>query len=174
MLPEGICEEDFKYRTLSDEAILESYNEFRKLLQDFSSTVRQEGKLKIIKPVVCRICIRVDQRKDYYMYYHSDQEKVMKMSHEKELALWAYWICKYKPICFKEKKDDELFFLENGCMVSDAFAAYVIISTVCANNKEKAKYFSEEVVKNLYYDMANRDFSKEAIIARINDLIAEV
>ena len=59
MLPEGIHEEDFKYRTLPDEAILESYNEFRKLLKDFSRTVRQEGKLKIIKPVVCRICIRV-------------------------------------------------------------------------------------------------------------------
>lgn len=98
----------------------------------------------------------------------------MKMAHEKELALWVYWVCKYKPIRFKDVKDDALFFVENGCMVSDAFAAYIIISTVCDGNKKRAKYFSKEIVENLYYDMANRDFSKEAIIARINDLIAKV
>lgn len=174
MIPIGMQEEDFKYRILSNEAILEAYNEFKELLIDFSCTVNQKGKLKIIHSVVCRICVRVDQRKDYYMYYHSKQGKIMKMSHEKELALWAYWVCKYKPIRFKDEKDDELFFLKNGCMVSDAFAAYIIISTVCAGNKKRSKYFSKEIVENLYYDMANRDFSKEAIIARINDLIAKV
>lgn len=173
MIPIGIKEEDFKYRILSDEAILEAYNEFKELLIDFSHTVNY-GKLKIIRPVICRICVRVDQRKDYYMYYHSNDDKIMKMSHEKELALWAYWVCKYKPIRFKDEKDDALFFVENDCMVSDAFAAYIIISTVCAGNKKRAKYFSKGIVENLYYDMANRDFSKEAIIARINDLIAKV
>lgn len=173
MIPIGIREEDFKYRKLSNEAIQKAYNEFKELLIDFSHTVNY-GELKIIRPVVCRICVRVDQRKDYYMYYHSKNNKIMKMAHEKELALWAYWVCKYKPIRFKDVKDDALFFVENGCMVSDAFAAYIIISTVCDGNKKRAKYFSKEIVENLYYDMANRDFSKEAIIARINDLIAKV
>lgn len=174
MIPDGLKEEEFKYRELTAEEILKSYNKLLELLEDFSKTVKQEGKLKIIKPAVCRICIRVDQRKDYYMYYHSNDKKIMKMSQEKELALWAYWVCKYKPICFKNIKDDELFFQENGCMVSDAFAAYIIISTVCANNKKRGKYFTYDIVADLYYDMANRDFSKEAIIARINDLIAKV
>lgn len=66
MIPIGMEEADFQYRVMSDEAILEAYNEFKKLLEDFSHTVRQDGKLKIIHPVVCRICVRVDQRKDYY------------------------------------------------------------------------------------------------------------
>ena len=38
-------------------------------------------------------------------------------------------------------------------------------------NKRKAKYFKRAVVEELYYDLANRDFSKEAIISKINDLI---
>lgn len=95
----------------------------------------------------------------------------MKMSHEKELALWAYWVCKYKPIHFNNVNDDEHFFNNNGCTVSDAFAAYIIISAVCAKKRKKAKYFTESVVEDLYYDLANRDFSKEALISKVTDLI---
>lgn len=171
MLPKIIGEKDFIYNPLPDADIYDFYQKFRELLEDFSLTVKQTGQLEVNLPVICRICIRVDQRKDYYMYYHSSPQKIMKMSHEKELALLAYWVCKYKPVRFHDAKDDEHFFNNNGCMVSDAFAAYIIISAVCAKKKKKAKYFQTSVVEDLYYDLANRDFSKEALISKVNDLI---
>ena len=170
MIPEKISEKDFQYRRLSNEKIKDFYEQFKELLSDFACTVEQTGELEINLPIICRICIRVDQRKDYYMYYHSKSDKIMKMSHEKELALWAYWVCKYKPVRFKNSMDDEHFFNNNGCTISDAFASYIIISAVCAKKRKKAKYFTPSVVEDLYYDLANRDFSKEALISKINDL----
>lgn len=171
MIPKTIPEEEFRYNQLDIDEIRNFYHKFIDLLKDFAYTVKEPGVLEVNLPVIARISVRVDQRKDYYMYYHSTPDKIMRMSHEKELALWSYWVCKYKPIRFKDSRNDEHFFNDHGCTVSDAFAAYIIISAVCGKKKKKAKYFTEDVVENLYYDLANRDFSKEAIISKVNDLI---
>lgn len=171
MIPAGIKEQDFIYRPVPTQLVMEFYNDFCSLLNDFSNTVKICSTIEVNAPAVVRICNRVDQRKDYYLYYHSTEEKVMHMSHEKEMGLWAYWVCKYKPVRFLNKEEEELFFLQNGCDVSDAFAAYIIISIVCSNNNGRAKYFNSKRVADLYYDLANRDFSKEAIMSRIEDLI---
>lgn len=171
MLPEGITEDKFIYNSLDSKQVLDFYNKFNNLLKDFARTIKQKGKLEVNLSIIGRISIRVDQRKDYYMYYHSTREEIMRMSHEKEMALWSYWVSKYKPIRFVKQKDDEDFFSTHGCTVSDAFAAYIIISIVCANNRKRAKYFTDKVVLDLYYDFANRDFSKEALISRVEDLI---
>lgn len=171
MIPKTIPEEEFRYNQLDSDEILEFYHKFIDLLNHFTYTVKEPGVLQVNLPIIARICERVDQRKDYYMYYHSTPDKIMRMSHEKELALWSYWVCKYKPIRFEDSRDDEHFFNDNGCTISDAFATYIIISAVCGKKKKKAKYFTEDVVENLYYDLANRDFSKEAIISKVNDLI---
>lgn len=171
MLPKGITEEEFIYNPLDGKQVMDFYNKFNDLLKDFARTIKQKGKLEVNLSIIGRISIRVDQRKDYYMYYHSTEEKIMQMSHEKEMALWSYWVSKYKPIRFINPEDDEVFFSMHGCTISDAFAAYIIISIVCANNKKRAKYFKDDVVLDLYYDFANRDFSKEALISRVEDLI---
>lgn len=172
MIPEAIAEKDFRYRHVPQIQVVEFHKEFLELLNDFAYTVDMDAQIEVNDVVISHICTRVDQRKDYYMYYHSTPDHVMKMSHEKEMGLWAYWVCKYKPIRFQRKTDDQLFFLQNGCTVSDAFAAYIIISIVCNSNNSRAEYFTKEKVMNLFYDIANRDFSKEAIISRIEDLIA--
>ena len=172
MIPKGIKEKDFVYTPVPDAQIKVFCNEFIDLLEDFSNTINFKSELCVNVPAIVRICQRVDQRKDYYMYYHTTPQKVMRMSHEKEMGLWAYWVSKYKPVYFSKKEDERLFFLNNGCSVSDAFAAYIIISIVCHNNKARAKYFVPQRVASLYYDLANRDFSKEAIISRIEDLIS--
>lgn len=172
MIPKGIKEEDFVYTNLPSSQIKETYHEFMNLLKDFATTINMnDAHLEANLAIFTRICVRVDQRKDYFMYYHSVPGKVMHMSHEKEIGLWSYWVSKYKPVKFKNITDNQLFFQQNGCDVSDAFAAYIVISIVCHNKKSRAKYFTSEKVANLYYDFANRDFSKEAIMARIEDLI---
>lgn len=171
MIPTCIAEEDFKYNQIDGQSVIEFYNKFMELLNDFSLTVNQEAELEVVVPIITRICERIDQRKDYYLYYHSTDEKIMHMSYEKEMALWAFWVSKYKPVRFCDIVDEELFFLDNGCTVSDAFACYIIISIVCANNTDKVKYFTQSIVKDMYYDLSNRDFSKEAIISKVNDLI---
>lgn len=172
MIPSGISQKNFIYNPISPNQLVTFYNEFMKMLEDFSLTITQGGELVVNKPIIARICLRIDQRKDYYMYYHSTSTKIMLMSQEKELALWAYWVSKYKPIRFEKIEDEALFFSTTGCTVSDAFASYIVISTVCANDQNKVSYFTGKVVADLNYDFTNRDFSKEAIIARINDLLA--
>lgn len=171
MIPDCIDEKDFIYNRLPANQIVEFYNEFNNFLEQFALLLKY-GDLVVNIPIIGRICVRVDQRKDYYLYYHSTEDTIMHMSQDKELALWAYWISKYKPIRFEDAHDEELFFTENGCTVSDAFSSYIIISTVCANDKTKVSYFTDKVIADLNYDLTNRDFSKEAIISKINDLSA--
>lgn len=172
MIPESITEKEFVYRNVPHDKVVDFRNEFVALLEDFASTVDMDAQLEVNDVIISHICKRVDQRKDYYMYYHSTADHVMRMSHEKEMGLWAYWVSKYKPVRFVNKVHDQLYFMNNGCTVSDAFAAYIIISIVCNSKESRASYFTEDKVQNLFYDMANRDFSKEAIISRIEDLIA--
>ncbi len=172
MKPNGIDEKDFNYNLLPPAQFLKFYDEFMAFLDQFALTIKQHGDLVVNVPIIGRICVRVDQRKDYYLYYHSTENNIMHMSQEKELALWAYWVSKYKPVRFENVSDEEVFFAENGCTVSDAFSSYIIISAVCSNNEAKVAYFTDKVVADLNYDLTNRDFSKEAIISKINDLIA--
>lgn len=171
MIPENIDEKDFRYTRVSNEDAKEFYENFMDILESFMKFMDIKEDINVVRPVIGRICERVDQRKDYYLYYHSDEQTVMHMSHEKEVALWIYWICKYKPIHFKKITEEEKFFSENGCTLSDAFAVYMIICIVIVNDQSKADCFTDDRINDLYYEMANRDFSKEAIIARINDLL---
>ena len=172
MIPQNFNEKDFIYRPVSKEEKMAFRNEFYELLRDFALTINMSSKIEANDVVISYICKRVDQRKDYYLYYHSSPDRIMHMSHEKEMGLWAYWVSKYKPLRFKDKTDDQRFFLQNGCTLSDAFAAYIIISIVCENNNSRAIYFTDKKVLELYYDFSHRDFSKEAIISRIEDLTA--
>lgn len=174
MIPKAISSHDFIYQELPVSKVKKFCNEFYQLLEDFALTVDVSADfvLEVNDSALVYICKRIDQRKDYYLYYHSTPQKLMHMSHEKELGLLAYWVCKYKVIRFINKEDDERFFIENGCTVSDAFAAYIIISAVCNVNNTRAAYFTPKIVLGMFYDFANRDFCKEAVIARIEDLIA--
>ena len=172
MIPKNIEEKDFMYDHVPPELVLEFRREFYDLLDDFALTINMNAKIEVNEPILSYICTRVDQRKDYYLYYHSTPKKIMRIAHEKEMGLWAYWVSKYKPLRFVDKVDDQRFFTQNGCTVSDAFAAYIVISIVCDSNNQRASYFTKKRVSDLYYDFSNRDFSKEAMISRIEDLIA--
>lgn len=170
MRPKSIEEKDFRYHPPSSDDIKEMYDDLVDLVNHFIRYMKIKENLVVNRAIIGRICERIDQRKDYFMYYHSTEKEVMHMSHEKEAALWIYWICKYQPLHFSKIEDDEMFFIMNGCTVSDAFAVYLMISIVCANNPNKVSSFTPDRIEDLCYDFANRDFSKEAIMSRIVDL----
>lgn len=174
MIPPCIKEKDFRYHELPVSEVKKFCEEFQDLLDDFALTidVSPDFELEINAPALIHLCKRVDQRKDYFLYFHSSPNKMMNISQEKELALCAYWVCKYKVIRFVNLEDEARFFIDNGCTVSDAFAAYILISAVCNQNSARASYFTRKRVLDLFYDFTNRDFSKEAVMARIEDLIA--
>ena len=171
MIPANIEEKDFRYNVIDPEEKKVIYDELTDVLDDFIKFMKIKEDIVINRAIIGRICERIDQRKDYFLYYHSTPTEMMHMSHEKEISLWVYWICKYKPIRFKEMPDDEVFFINNGCTVSEAFAVFLMLSIVCANKPNKAQSFTPDRIDDFCYDFANRDFSKEAIMARINDLI---
>ncbi|MCM1244066.1 MAG: hypothetical protein NC293_00295 [Roseburia sp.] len=164
-------EEDFKYTLRPSNLIMQEYKEFILVVEHFIELFHIKENVCINRSIIGRICERVDQRRDYYMYFHSEEGTVMHMSQEKEIALWAYWICKYKPIRFEKISDDECFFTEHGCTLSDALAAYMIkcIAEECKSGERVS--FSYNEMEDLFYDLANRDFSKEAIISKVMDLI---
>ena len=88
----------FLYAKLSPGEMLQHLTEFEALLAGFNSTFRGmfDGYTYSIQ-LISEIYKRIDQRADYYLYFHSDPEKPMKMSQAKEIALMAFWILKYKP-----------------------------------------------------------------------------
>lgn len=152
--------------------IKSSYDKFTVLLEKFIEFKQVSGDVVVNPAIIGKICERIDQRKDYFMYYHSEEGNVMHMSHEKEIALWTYWVCKYKPVHFAKRSDDSLFFTLNGCTLSDAFAVYLMISVVCDNKPKRAKKFTPDRINDIFYDFTNRDFSKEAVMSKITDLLA--
>ena len=111
MLPACIKEEDFIYTPVSADQVLLFREQFFELLNDFALTIDMSAQIEVIESLIGYICKRVDQRKDYYLYYHSSKDNIMHMSHEKEMGLWAYWVSKYKPIRFSKKADDQMFFI---------------------------------------------------------------
>ena len=111
-----------------------------------------------------RIIERVDQRRDYYLYFHSNHDHAMHMSQAKETALFCYWLIKYKPISFENGYEEFTFFSENGYTVNEFYAAFLLMSFITGLDEDNAKYFNETAISTLTYSLTNREISKEALI----------
>ena len=150
MIPGDINEEDFKYQLPPNEWFIEQ----KRKLENF---------IKICKEKANLIFIRVDERTDYFRYFHSETES-MTISQEKEIALDAYWICKYKPFRLKSVDQEEEFYSFYRCSINEVIATMLITFFLCKKNSKLKKYFNENKINTLIYDMFNRDISKEAMI----------
>jgi hypothetical protein len=127
--------------------------------------------MRINYPMLYRIVERVDQRRDYYLYFHSNHNHAMLMSQAKETALFCYWLIKYKPISFENAYEESSFFHENGYTINELYAAFLLMSFITGLDEENEKYFNEAAVSTLTYSLTNREISKEALIMYVESFL---
>ena len=105
--------------------------------------------------LLLKTVIRVDQRSDYFTYFHSEVDEygnviVDKMSQYKQIALLCFWIIKYKPLRINDTVKELGYYDKNHCTVNEAFAAYIFISQINASDmlskKQKNYYIALGIV----------------------------
>lgn len=173
MRPACIDEKNFRYRLLSKQTVITNKRE----MVTFVSKVRKDLSLdayniEINYPLLCTIFIRVDERADYFMYFHS-RERAMHMSRGKEIALLAFWITKYKPFRLETQEQESDFFRNYRCSINEVIAVMLMASYLCKKDVTLKTYFSEKRINTLIYDMFNRDLSKEALITYVESHLPE-
>lgn len=86
-----ISEEDFRYQLPSNEWLLNKYDEFEEFVRECKKKLEiEEYDIEINHILLFNIFVRIDERKDYFMYFHSEDDS-MHMSLGKEIALEAYY-----------------------------------------------------------------------------------
>lgn len=179
MIPEKyISSDNFRYNSVDPEFLVEGVDKFTKNFQIYKETAKTlfekySTDFRINTPMLYRILERIDQRKDYYLYFHSNHEYAMKMSQTKEIALFCYWLIKYKPIAFSKAYEEFNFFESYGYTVNEMYAAFLLMSFVMGLEEDNVKYFSEESIFTLTYSLSNREISKEALILYIESFLIE-
>lgn len=129
--------------------------------------------IEINYSLLCNVILRVDERKDYYKYFHSTEKATMKISRSKEIALLAYWIVKYKPFRIKGMDAEEDFYCTYRCSFNEAFAAMMIVSFLTEVNAVQPGFFTSNKLNTMLYDLFNRDISKEAMIMYVESFIPD-
>ena len=171
MIPEKIDEKDFKYALPADEWFICRKREIEEFVKKCKNKAGLEGyEIEINYLLLSNVFIRIDERSDYYKYFHS-KEEVMRMSLEKEVALTAYWITKYKPFCLKNVEQEEDFYYTYKCSISEVLATMLIVFFLCKRDASLKKYFTEKKINTLLYDLFNRDISKEAMIMYVESFV---
>lgn len=179
MIPEQFVSQDtFRYRPVSQSSLVECTGLFEENLEIFKGIMKTifgeyTSDLRINYPMIYRIIERVDQRRDYYLYFHSNHKHAMEMSQAKEIALFCYWAIKYKPISFESSYDDCEFFLNNGYTINEYYAAFLLMSFVTGLDEDNVKYYSESAISTLTYSLANREISKEALILYVESFLTQ-
>lgn len=173
MRPSTISEQDFRYQLPDDEWLLNKYDEFVEFLSECKKKLElEEYDIEINHVLLFNIFIRIDERKDYFMYFHSEDDS-MHMSLGKEIALEAYWISKYQPLRMKNYEDEIEFTKKYKVTISDVIAAMLMIGFLIDKNNELDEFFTPKKINTLIYDIFNRDISKEAMIMYVESFLTE-
>lgn len=179
MIPEQfISPDNFRYNSVSPEFLVECTDKFNKNFEEYKRVLKAMFKeystdMRVSYPMIYRIIERIDQRKDYYLYFHSNHKHAMRMSQAKEVALFCYWLIKYKPISFEKAYEEFEFFAENGYTVNEFYAAFLLMSFITGLEDNNLKYYSEEAIFILTYSLTNREISKEALILYVESFITQ-
>lgn len=173
MIPSTIDEKEFRYQIPPEAELLRYKNYLKELVTVYQEKLSLSGyQIEINYSLLCSIVIRVDERKDYYKYFHSTPEATMRISRGKEVALLAYWIVKYKPFRIKGIAEEENFYCEFRCTFNEVFAAMMILSFLNEETRVEPGFFTAAKVNTMLYDLFNRDISKEAMIMYVESFIA--
>ena len=147
------------------------YNEVELVMQALNYYVQKQGDLKmddlnIDFAIIAEALVRLDKRKDYFVIFHDDTD----MNEVKRSALLAYWILKFKPIHIKT---DNKVTKGKYRKINEAFAVFVIYSTVCEEIKRKTGndfYVSKDYNRKIMYGFKFWDISKEALMLIVESL----
>lgn len=173
MKSEKIDKTLFKYQLPSNEWLINKYTEFEEFLVKCKKKIEIEKyDIEINHVLLFNIFIRIDERKDYFMYFHSEKH-IMHMSLGKEIALEAYWISKYKPFRIKNFNDEIEFVKKYRVSINDVIAAMLIIGFLIDKKIALDNYFTPKKINTLIYDLFNRDISKEAMILYVESFLKE-
>lgn len=173
MKSQKIAEEDFRYQIPEDEWLAKKIDEFEEFLEECKKKLEIEDlEIEINHVLLINIFVRIDERKDYFMYFHSEDDS-MHMSLGKEIALEAYWISKYQPLRMKNFDDEIEFTKKFKVTISDVIAALLIIAFLIDKDRKLDEYFTEKKINTFIYDIFNRDISKEAMIMYVESFLDE-
>ena len=175
MIPKNIKMEDFYYNRPPTEEIESFLKKFDILLSLFTDKVGIDKKSIFYNiPLLISIYVRINQRFDYYQYFHSKEDRPTLMSQVKEIALMCYWIIKYKPL-FQNRDIMQDYFKDNFCTINEMFVLFVIKSFVLSINDGKDKkvlnFFDSNNNYVMIYNFMHRDISKESFILYVTSLV---
>jgi hypothetical protein len=116
--------------------------------------------------------IRVDKRRDYFLYFHG-----MGINNEKKAALFAYWIAKLRPVKFVDSK---LKNSKEHVNVNEGLAVNHLINALVDKGKIKpwdgttgVKFGENEYIKELQYSLRVRNFTIDSMIVFAESLTTD-
>jgi len=174
MKPEKLSDSEFVYNKPS----VESYKEFENFiiaaLKNFKTKFKiVENVIHVNRTILYHIRSRLDQRHDYYKYFHSSETKTTFISQTKETAIICYWLIKYKPLSHYNEVS-ERYYEKHDCTINEMFALFLLetyIYRVHKNKNNVSIFFNQENKRILLYNFMHRDMSKEAFILYVSSLI---
>lgn len=174
MRSSSINQDDFIYHLPEDVWLFNKIEEFEAFLPECKRVLGIDKlEIEINHVLLINVFVRIDERKDYFMYFHSEKDYQMRMSLGKEIALEAYWISKYQPIRIKSIEDEIEFTMAYRVTISDVIAALLIIAFLVDYDKELDNFFDAKRINTLVYDIFNRDISKEAMIMYVESFLKD-
>ncbi len=172
---------DMIYNMPSPETLTLKMNKIQEIVDEFlMRTNFKRSDIEFNDALIAKIAVRVDQRSDYFVYFHSTINEngniiVDKMSEYKQEALLCFWLIKYKPFRIKNKETELVYYKHNHCTINEAIAAYIFVSHVVNSGnitKEQQEYYlSMDYLSDLFYKFMHHDISKEAMIFSLCSLV---
>ena len=150
-----------KYSPLEDQELIDGADTLERAWEEFVRKYEktEHKEFTVNNEHLMDIVTRVDQRKDYYHYFHKiDDGHLIEF---KEVALECFWIVKFKPFLMASPSAN-LYGWEN-----EFFALRRILSILhkeMPRLNRKFRYPSEQFLANFAYSLKYRDISKEAMI----------
>lgn len=111
---------DLSYDPMSDEEMLKIHRFYSNLFKKFLDEMNYPSDIGyyINSYALIDAIVRVDKRKAYFYCFHN-----MDINENKEVALYAYWIIKFKPFVILDNRyNDE----KSSSYINELFATYII------------------------------------------------
>lgn len=160
-----------QYVPMDESDLRDEVSKVSKWAKEFVAQNRYNSEdLAISETAIYQIITKVDQRKQYFAYFHH-----LNISDFKEMALYAFWIVKLMPLQLKKGDNlpDQPFAFES---LNPKFAVYLTIKklrSLAKDDEQRGRindFFGKKYMYELIYSLTYRDISKEAMILLIETI----